>query len=226
MAPRHAHALQLQLVTEREVDVPFLLSGIILARVFPGKEAHVEAMQGKIVIDLLSHLKVLQGDARSDDGECILGEGAVDSLHLSERLFDDPAHGATPAGMDSGLGMVPWVVEQNRDTVGCGHADAEVGESGHQRILAFKELLSLFGSSVKNVFGDGKTFDVVNLMRQKQMAVLDVQRPAERLTVRGNGCRVVTAIRIDIQFTVVAFACSAVSCGGESNDIIGQFIIM
>jgi len=226
MAPRHAYALQLQLVAEREVDVPFLLSGIILARVFPGKEAHVEAMVGKIVIHFLSHLKVLQGDARSNDGKRILGEGSVAPLHLSECLFDDPAHGAAPAGMDSGLGMVPRVVEQDRYTVGCGHADAEVGKGGRQRILAFKELLSLFRSSVKDVFGDGKTFDVVNLMRQKQMAVLNVQGLAQCFAVSSDGCEVVAAIWIDIQFSVVALACSTMSCGGEGNDIIGQFIIM
>jgi hypothetical protein len=60
------------LVTEREVDVPFLLSGISLARVFPDKEAHVEAMGGKIVIHFLSYLKVLQENARSNDGKRIL----------------------------------------------------------------------------------------------------------------------------------------------------------
>ena len=130
---RYAQGLELQTIAQRQVDVPFCITTTY--------QWHLEASLRKSVVDLIAYFEAVEADAWTYLSYHILWLGTIGFCHLADGHFYDALYRSPPACVNGTDGMVRWVVEQHRDTIGCRDADADTADIRHQGIHTLKTLL-------------------------------------------------------------------------------------
>ena len=114
----------------------------IFCRIAAADGRHVEACLLEGVINLLSHLKAVETDARSYLCYQRLGASGIGAAHGGNGVANDAADRASPSGMNGTDGFVLRVVKQEGDAVGGADTNAHSSDVGHQGVDAFQGLLA------------------------------------------------------------------------------------
>ncbi len=101
-----AEVQQLQLVGGPQVDVVFV--GVVLPF---GDVGHREIVRAEGFIHLFAHLEGGKRDAGADSSLHFFALCAIARMHPLQCVPNDVVHSSAPAGMNSGDGAMPLVVQ-------------------------------------------------------------------------------------------------------------------
>ena len=88
--------------------------------------------------NILSHLKTLKTNTRTDSSKKILRLGLVSVFQDSDNLAGNHLYRPFPTRVDGSYDTVLWVVQENRNTVGRSHPYRYARKIRNQGIITFK----------------------------------------------------------------------------------------
>ena len=123
-------------------------------------------------------------------------------LHVRNGLLYDALDGAAPASMNGCYGVLPSVVDEQRDAVGCADSDSYVREMGHHRIDALQACLSVFFRQREKRLVNPYGLRKMHLMGHDETVVADAKLSAQQSSVLADGLSIVATVTVDVELAI------------------------